>query len=37
MGWLADRWPKKRVMVLIYVIVAATIPLMYWAPSAACS
>jgi sugar phosphate permease len=33
MGWLADRWPKKRVMVLIYVIVAATIPLMYWAPS----
>jgi sugar phosphate permease len=33
MGWLADRWPKKRVMVLIYVIVAVTIPLMYWAPS----
>ncbi len=33
MGFLADRWPKKRVMVLIYVIVAATIPLMYWAPS----
>jgi len=33
MGGLADRWPKKRVMVLIYVIVAATIPLMYSAPS----
>jgi sugar phosphate permease len=33
MGWLADRWPKKHVMVLIYVIVAATIPLMYLAPS----
>ena len=33
MGWLADRWAKKHVMVLIYVIVAATIPLMYWAPS----
>ena len=33
MGWLADRWAKKRVMVLIYVIVAATIPLMYAAPS----
>jgi sugar phosphate permease len=33
MGWLADRWAKKRVMVLIYMIVAATIPLMYAAPS----
>jgi len=33
MGWLADRWPKKRVMVLIYVIVAVTIPLMFSAPS----
>jgi len=33
MGWLADRWAKKHVMVLIYVIVAATIPLMYLAPS----
>ena len=28
MGWLADRWPKKRVMLLIYVIVAASIPLL---------
>jgi MFS family permease len=33
MGSLADRWPKKRVMILIYVIVAATIPCMYGAPS----
>lgn len=33
MGWLADRWPKKRVMLLIYAIVAATIPLMVFAPS----
>ena len=28
MGCLADRWPKKRVMLLIYSIVAATIPLL---------
>ena len=28
MGWLADRWPKKRVMLLIYVIVAVSIPLL---------
>ena len=28
MGWLADRWPKKYVMLLIYAIVAATIPLL---------
>jgi MFS family permease len=33
MGWLADRWPKKRVMLLIYGIVAATIPLLTFAPS----
>ena len=33
MGWLADRWPKKRVMILIYAIVAATIPLLAFAPS----
>ena len=32
-GWLADRWPKKRVMVLIYAIVAATIPLFTLAAS----
>jgi sugar phosphate permease len=35
MGWLADRWPKRRVMLLIYVIVAATIPLFAQAPSVA--
>ena len=35
MGWLADRWPKKRVMILIYVIVAATIPLLAFSPSEA--
>ena len=33
MGWLADRWPKKHVMLLIYLIVAATIPLLWAAPS----
>ncbi len=26
-GWLADRWPKKHVMLLVYATVAATIPL----------
>lgn len=35
MGWLADRWPRKRVMLLIYLIVAATIPLLWAAPSPA--
>jgi sugar phosphate permease len=35
MGWLADRWPKKRVMLLIYLIVAASIPLLFLAPSPA--
>jgi sugar phosphate permease len=33
MGWLADRWAKKHVMILIYVIVAASIPLLFYAPS----
>ena len=33
MGWLADRWPKKRVMLLIYLIVAAAIPPLFYAPS----
>ena len=33
MGWLADRWPKKWVMLLIYAIVAGSIPLMVFAPS----
>ena len=27
MGWLADRWPKKRVMLLIYLLVAAALPI----------
>src|SRR5207249_178286 len=29
MGWLADRFPKKYVMVLIYMLVAAAIPLLF--------
>ena len=33
MGWLADHWPKRRVMLLIYVLVAAAIPLLFFAPS----
>jgi MFS family permease len=33
MGWLADVWAKKRVMLLIYAIVAATIPLLVFAAS----
>lgn len=35
MGWLADRYPKKYVMLLIYTLVAATVPLLYLAPSMA--
>jgi sugar phosphate permease len=35
MGWLADRWRRKRVMLLIYLIVAAAIPLLWLAPSPA--
>jgi MFS family permease len=35
MGWLADRWPKKHVMFLIYVIVALSIPLLVYAPTPA--
>ncbi len=31
MGWLADRWPKKYVMILIYILVAGSIPLLYFA------
>jgi MFS family permease len=34
MGWLADRWPKKRVMLLIYLIVVMTIPPLFYAPTA---
>jgi len=33
MGWLADRWPKKYVMLLVYALVAATIPLLAFAPT----
>jgi sugar phosphate permease len=33
MGWLADRIAKKRVMILIYVIVAAAIPPLFYAPT----
>src|SRR5207237_9264879 len=29
MGWLADRFSKKYVMVLIYLLVAAAIPLLF--------
>src|SRR5215470_18033883 len=29
MGWLADRWPKKYVMLLIYMLVAIGIPFMF--------
>jgi sugar phosphate permease len=35
MGWLADRWPKKHVMLLIYVIVAAAIPPLFYAETPA--
>jgi sugar phosphate permease len=35
MGWLADRWAKKRVMLLIYVVVAVSVPLMALAPRGA--
>jgi sugar phosphate permease len=33
MGWLADRWPRKYVMLLIYSIVAGSIPLLVAAPT----
>lgn len=31
MGWLADRIPKKYVMIIIYTLVAGSIPLLYFA------
>jgi MFS family permease len=31
MGYLADRWSRKRVMLLIYLIVAASIPQLFYA------
>ena len=33
MGWLADRMPKKQVMLIIYLLVAAAIPLLFFASS----
>jgi sugar phosphate permease len=33
MGWLADQMPRKHVMVLIYLLVAAAIPLLLVRPS----
>ena len=33
MGWLADRFPKKYVMLLIYLLVTAAIPLLFFASS----
>ena len=30
MGWLADRFPKKHVMILIYLLVACGIPLLFF-------
>ncbi len=33
MGWLADRLPKKRVMLLIYSLVAVSLPLLFLAES----
>ncbi len=35
MGWLADRFPKKYVMILIYTIVAGAIPLLFYASTPA--
>lgn len=33
MGWLADRWHKKFVMLLIYMLVASALPLLFFASS----
>jgi MFS family permease len=33
MGWLADRFTKKHVMLLIYLLVAASIPLLFLTPT----
>jgi MFS family permease len=35
MGWLADRWQRKHVMLLIYSMIAASIPLLFFARSSA--
>jgi sugar phosphate permease len=34
MGWLADRMPKKHVMLIIYLLIAASIPLLFVGRSA---
>jgi nitrate/nitrite transporter NarK len=31
MGWLSDRWPKKRVMMLIYILDGSALPLLFFA------
>lgn len=31
MGWLADRYPKKNIMILIYVLISGSILLLYFA------
>jgi MFS family permease len=33
MGWLADNWSKKVVMLLIYLLIAVAIPLLFFANS----
>jgi sugar phosphate permease len=35
MGWLADRLPRKQVMILIYLLIVAAIPLLFMADSTA--
>jgi sugar phosphate permease len=35
MGWLADRIPRKHVMLLIYALIAGSIPLLFFAQSQA--
>lgn len=35
MGWLADRYAKKYVMLLIYALVAVSIPFLFWARTSA--
>lgn len=35
MGWLADRLPKKYVMLIIYMLIASAIPLLFFASSPA--
>jgi sugar phosphate permease len=34
MGWLADRYPKKYIMLLIYTLVSLAIPLLYFSSTA---